>query len=173
MEFQKRGACHFHIIVDKGIPEEELRKMWYDVVRSGDTRHLKRGAHISPIRNQEGFKRYIGSYLTKEEQKRVPYFYQNAGRFWGYTRNLVPLTINIVVGSKRNIRILRRNFRIFRKWQEKRYAKWKGKKMNKKKILQVNQWAFYLPGEYLYIRDARKFINACKGTPFYIDEFFD
>jgi hypothetical protein len=172
MEFQKRGACHFHMIVDKEIDEDELKRIWYEIVGSGDSRHRKRGAHISPIRSLGGFKKYMIDYLTKEEQKRVPYFYQNAGRFWGYTRSLVPVEIRVIVGPKKDILILRRNFRIFRKWQEKNYSRWRGKKMNKKKILKVNLFAFYIPGEYLYIRDARKFIDSCKGHP-YFDEMFD
>lgn len=171
MEFQERGACHFHLLVDKDIPEEELKKMWYEVVKSGDNRHLEHGAHISPIRNTEGFKKYLAAYLTKEEQKTIPYFYHDAGRFWGYTRSLVPVSIKIIVGPKPEILIMRRNFRIFRRWQESRYSKWKGKRMTKGKILQVNKWAFYIPGEYLYIRDARKFIDSCKGNSNFVDPF--
>ena len=172
MEFQKRGACHFHLIVDKEIAEDELKRMWYEVVGSGDKRHREHGAHISPIRNTDSFKKYLSAYLTKEEQKKVPYFYQNAGRFWGYSRSLITVKISVVVGPKEEILILRRNFRIFRKWQEARYRQWRGKKTTKKKILQVNRWAFYIPGEYLYITDARTFINKCKGEP-YFDELFD
>lgn len=172
MEFQERGACHFHIIVDKPIDEDELKRIWYEIVGSGDSRHRNHGAHISTIRNVAGFKKYLSAYLTKEEQKKIPYFYKNAGRFWGYTRSLVPVEIRIIVGPKKDILILHRNFRLFRKWQEKRYSKWRGKKMNKKKILKVNMFAFYIPGEYLYIRDARKFIDSCKGHE-YFDEMFD
>lgn len=172
MEFQKRGACHFHLIVDKEIDEDELKRIWFEIVGSGDKRHREHGAHISPIRSVEGYKKYLSAYLTKEEQKKIPYFYQNAGRFWGYTRSLVPVEIRIIVGPIREIRILRRNFRLFRKWQEKRYSKWRGKKMKKKDILKVNRWAFYIPGEYLYISDARRFIDSCKGHD-YFDELFD
>ena len=173
MEFQERGACHFHLIVDKDIPEDELLRMWYEIVGSGDKRHREHGTHISPIRKPDAFKKYLSAYLTKEEQKKIPYFYQNAGRFWGYTRNLVPVDINIIVGPKYEIRILRRNFRLFRRWQIARYRKFFGKATNKKKILKTNMFSFYIPGQYLYIRDARIFINCCKGTAYDIDDLFE
>jgi hypothetical protein len=173
MEFQERGACHFHLIVDKEVPEDELLRMWYEIVGSGDKRHREHGAHISPIRKPDAFKKYLSAYLTKEEQKKIPYFYQNAGRFWGYTRNLVPVDINIIVGPKYEIRIMRRNFRLFRRWQTARYRKFFGKPTNKKKILKMNMFSFYIPGQYLYIRDARTFINSCKGTAYDIEDLFD
>ena len=166
MEFQKRGACHFHGIIDKEISEEELKRIWYEIVGSGDTRHLKRGAHIDPIRSPKGFRRYLSDYLTKEEQKRVPYFYENSGRFWGYTRSLVPVYIHVIVGTKEDIRIIRRNLRLFRRWQTARYRIWnKGRKFNKKKMLKLNPYVFIMPGEYLTVRDSHELIRKLKGTP--------
>lgn len=173
MEFQDRGACHFHLIVDKAIDELELKRMWYEIVGSKDKRHLDHGAHIEPIRKPDAFKKYLSAYLTKEEQKRIPYFYKNAGRFWGYTRSLVPVQISVIIGSKAEIRIIRRNFRIFRKWQIARYRKIFGKPMTKKKILQKNMFSFYIPGDYLTIKDARTFINKLKGTAYDDDMFED
>ena len=171
MEFQERGACHFHIIVDKPIDESELKRIWYEIVNSGDSRHLKHGAHISPIRKPEAFKKYLSAYLTKQEQKRIPGFYKDAGRFWGYTRSLISVDIRIIVGTKEDIRIFRRNFRIFRRWQQARYRRWNKGPINKKKLLKVNPYVFVLPGEYIYIRDARILIEKCKGSS-YPNELF-
>lgn len=172
MEFQERGACHFHLIVDKAIDEDELKRIWYEIVGSDDKRHREHGAHISPIRKPDAFKKYLSAYLTKEEQKTIPYFYSNAGRFWGYTRSLINVQISIIMGTKQDIRIIRRNFRIFRLWQIARYRKIFGRKMTKRKILKVNMFSFYIPGEYLTIKDARVFMDKIKGTAL-DNEFFE
>jgi hypothetical protein len=172
MEFQKRGACHFHLIVDKEIDEDELKRIWYEIVGSGDMRHREHGAHISPIRNTDSFKKYLSSYLTKEEQKKVPYFYHNAGRFWGYSRSLVNVNIAIIVGPKDEIRRIRKNYRIFRRWQKARFRQWNGKAVTTKKMKNINPYVYVLPGEYLFFADARKLIDAVKGTP-YDDELFE
>jgi hypothetical protein len=166
MEFQKRGACHFHAIIDKEISNDELLRIWHSIIRSDDNRHLKRGAHIAPIRSPKGFRKYLSAYLTKEEQKRVPYFYKNAGRFWGYSRSLVPVYYHVLVGSKENVRLVRRNLRIFRRWQTARYRKWNnGKKFNRHKMLNLNPYVFIMPGEYLTVLDAHELIQKLKGTP--------
>jgi len=172
MEFQARGACHFHLIVDKAIDEEQLLRIWYEIVDSDDKRHLKHGAHISPIRNQEGFRKYLSAYLTKEEQKRIPFFYKNAGRFWGYSRSLVKVDIKIIVGAKEDINILRRNFRIFRRWQKARYRVW-NKGISNKKMQNINPYVFVLPGEYMFFMEARKLITSLKDTPYNHELFKD
>lgn len=173
MEFQKRGACHFHLIVDKGIEEDELKRMWFEIVGSGDSRHRNHGAHISPIRNTEGFKKYLAAYLTKEEQKKIPYFYENAGRFWGYTRSLVNVDIRIIVGPKKDIRIMRRNLRIFRRWQKAQRRKWYKKQVSSYNLKKENPYVFVVPGEYLYVRDARKLINYAKKCGYDENMFYD
>ena len=171
MEFQERGACHFHVLIDGAIDEHELKRMWYEIVGSGDPRHLKHGAHISPIRSLGGFKRYMVDYLTKEEQKQVPWFYENAGRFWGYSRSLVTVHIAVIVGSKHEIAPIRRNLRLFRRWQKARYRQHnKGRKKWKNK--QINPYVNVMPGEYLFIADARTLIEKLKGTP-YDSELFE
>jgi len=172
MEFQKRGACHFHLLIDKEIAEEELKRIWFEIVGSGDKRHRDHGAHISPIRNVSSFKKYLSAYLTKEEQKTVPYFYKNAGRFWGYSRSLVNVQIAIIVGPKHEIRIYRRNLRLFRRWQKAQYRKWNKGPITSKKMKNINPYVFVLPGEYMFFTDARKLIDALKGTP-YDDELFE
>ena len=69
LEFQKRGAPHFHGVITKGIDENELKREWYKIVGSHDPKHLVHGAHIQAIRSTDGFGHYLTSYLTKEQQK--------------------------------------------------------------------------------------------------------
>jgi len=173
MEFQKRGACHFHLIIDKEIDEDELKRIWYEIVGSEDKRHREHGAHISPIRNTDSFKKYLSAYLTKEEQKTVPYFYENAGRFWGYTRSLVNVQIMVIVGPKHDIRLMRRNLRIFRRWQKSNFRKWSNRQASSKNLKRNNPYVFVVPGEYLFVRDARKLIEYAKTCNYDEDMFYD
>jgi hypothetical protein len=80
LEFQKRGAPHFHGLIDKEIDKKELKQMWYDIVGSNDPKHLRRGAHIEIIHTPEGALHYLTGYLTKLEQKTVPENFRNLGR---------------------------------------------------------------------------------------------
>ncbi len=40
IEFQKRGAPHFHLLTDTYIDKKEVSQVWYDIVNSGDEKHL-------------------------------------------------------------------------------------------------------------------------------------
>lgn len=83
LEFQKRGAPHFHLFTDKPVSKEDLSKKWYQVVGSGDEKHLKAGTQIQRIRKPHAVAAYAAKYATKKEQKEVPEGYSNVGRFWG------------------------------------------------------------------------------------------
>jgi len=91
-EFQKRGAIHFHfvLVVDKSIVAKGFRdiiyfrnavaKIWNSVVH-GSEKHLKAGTQLDLVKgNIVG---YFAKYLGKYEQKEVPGFFKNIGRFWG------------------------------------------------------------------------------------------
>lgn len=164
MEFQQRGARHFHAILDKEIEQDELRRIWYEIVGSQDSRHRKHGAHISVIRSPKGIRKYLASYLTKQEQKTVPPFYDGAGRFWGYSRGLIRILSRIIIGTPEELAIVRRNFRVFRRWQKARYRKWNKGSKYPRKMLKINPYAYYMPGEYLTITDARDLMEKLKGT---------
>jgi hypothetical protein len=49
---------------------------------------------------------------------------------------------------------------------------WNKGPISKKKMKNINPYVFVLPGEYMFFTDARKLINAMKGTP-YEDELFE
>ncbi|HXX88827.1 MAG TPA: hypothetical protein VEI83_01225 [Acidimicrobiales bacterium] len=96
MEFQQRGAPHFHCFVGLPEPEDELRawllRQWYEVVRSGDERHRFHGVDISRWRwGTLGENRArVGEYFArhgakgwKSYQNRVPEGYVSPGQFWG------------------------------------------------------------------------------------------
>jgi hypothetical protein len=93
LEFQKRGAPHFHFLVfglDESVKLADsfrswLSKSWAEVVNHPDPveykKHLAAGTKVEKCR-----KRHFGyakKYASKLEQKVVPAEFQDVGRFWG------------------------------------------------------------------------------------------
>jgi hypothetical protein len=91
LEFQARGAPHFHLFVTHEFPHEWVANVWYQIVGSEDDRHLRAGTRIETIRaGKHGIMAYASKYAAKNEQKEVPEDYRNVGRFWGvYGRRAV------------------------------------------------------------------------------------
>jgi len=110
LEFQRRGAPHFHILSEVDLqecgdlvlkrrkgkwnrgadsyltcPSEEdwLADRWYRVVGSGDPKHLLAGVSWEAVEKTEGAIRYMATHGAKRSQKKVPSDYQNVGRPWG------------------------------------------------------------------------------------------
>lgn len=90
LEFQKRGAPHFHLLV-WGIPKWHMKQLisylWYKVVGSGDEKHLKAGTNVQRIRSWRGVMSYAAKYMTKLEAGHA----EGCGRFWGvHGSNCIP-----------------------------------------------------------------------------------
>lgn len=88
LEFQKRGAPHFHLLV-LDVPWLDriwLSINWYECVGSNDYKHLKAGTNVKLVTNS-GEKRlvmaYVGKYTGKEDQSEAPEEYSDVGRYWG------------------------------------------------------------------------------------------
>jgi len=160
LEFQQRGAPHFHGLISKEIDENELKTMWYEIVNSKNKRHLEHGAHISPIRSTEAFSHYLTNYLTKEEQKIVPFNFRDVGRFWGYSRSLLdPHIIKIIIGTENELNKFRAEYlRTPRRWMDNKRKYWKKKKY--KKV--VNLYSNHLPGGYITLLNGRILIDYLK-----------
>jgi hypothetical protein len=94
LEFQERGAPHFHLLV-WGLERFDLHwlrkwvsRAWYEVVGSGDEKHLKAGTNVQKIRSWRGVMAYASKYLGKEVEA-VPD--EEPGRFWGvWNRKSLP-----------------------------------------------------------------------------------
>lgn len=70
IEFQKRGAPHFHLMVwHTGLNTRLFRawclRAWYEVVGSGDLKHLKHGAHVKELDSRRAIRNYVSKYLGK------------------------------------------------------------------------------------------------------------
>lgn len=109
MEFQARGAPHFHICLSV-IPSEvdrfnmanywsrlvAKRSIWSSFypyhVREKMRRNMylqhSKVEHWDEFKTPDGLARYITKYACKPEQKKVPPEYQNVGRFWGTSRDV-------------------------------------------------------------------------------------
>jgi len=129
LEFQQRGAAHFHILVSDFIDKAELSKEWYNIVASGDEKHLRAGTQIQAIKSKRHLYGYLSSYINKLHQKSVPEGFENVGRFWGASRNLLIFKLYQMIGHfyklSRSIKLLRRWYKSYlRKFNIK--WRWKG-----------------------------------------------
>jgi len=84
LEFQNRGAPHFHIFTTHRIDYSLVAELWYNIVNSGDKKHLKAGTRVELLKaGRNGTIVYAKKYAKKQSQKQVPDDYLNVGRFWG------------------------------------------------------------------------------------------
>ncbi len=83
MEFQERGAPHFHVFLDAGVDKQEVSRKWYAIVGSEDPKHLVAGTRVEQLREQHAAPAYAAKYAAKAKQKAVPEGFQEVGRFWG------------------------------------------------------------------------------------------
>jgi hypothetical protein len=96
LEFQKRGAPHFHLLV-WGLPAAGMKKYisyhWYKVVGSEDEKHLAAGTQIQRIKSWRGVMSYASKYLGKSQEN----YGLPVGRFWGvFNRDGVPWSDEVV-----------------------------------------------------------------------------
>jgi len=91
LEFQSRGAAHFHIVVGFDGSVEDLRPVvaawWFSIVGSGDDRHLFAGTEVSWFRKRQRVSWYLGGYIGKRHklaQNVKPENVTGVGRWWGY-----------------------------------------------------------------------------------------
>ena len=94
LEFQRRGAPHYHLFLDLPVTEENrlwLASTWCRVSCDNDPAALAFHSHeINFISWDMGNGAYVAKYLEKANQKFVPEGYTDVGRFWGTSRGLIP-----------------------------------------------------------------------------------
>jgi len=86
LEFQKRGAPHFHFILSKTLENSDLdkiRKTWYKMVGTACPHHRTKGVDHQILRKPHAAGAYAAKYSSKSDQKTVPDRYTSVGRFWG------------------------------------------------------------------------------------------
>lgn len=84
LEFQNRGAPHYHIFTTQFFDKQFIAQRWYEIVGSEDKRHLAAGTRVEKLAaGRGGTISYASKYANKQAQKLVPPGYEHVGRFWG------------------------------------------------------------------------------------------
>lgn len=105
LEFQNRGAPHFHLFSTFEICKKWCAKKWYEIVQSEDIRHLHAGTRVESLRSgRNGASAYANKYANKSIQKSVPEGYENVGRFWGVSGYRGRMAADTFVRSERATR---------------------------------------------------------------------
>lgn len=99
LEWQKRGAPHFHLLTRGALPRAELSRAWYEVVGSSDPRHLRAGTQIKALGDCENPESYAVKDAHKKAQKDVPEGYTDVGKFWGVFGGLVVMPVQVVTAA--------------------------------------------------------------------------
>lgn len=94
LEFQDRGAPHFHILFDCPINAVWASKTWHRIVGSEDIHHLTFGCRVDVIKKNVAS--YLSDYIKKMDQKTVPEEYIEVGRFWSCSKNIIQSFCNIL-----------------------------------------------------------------------------
>lgn len=113
LEFQERGAPHFHILVSEFVDLRWLSETWYRVVGSEDPKHLRAGTSVQLVSGRKEGAGYMAKvYTAKGFQKQVPEGFADVGRFWFSSRGLVQvereLSIEEYSQAVRFVRTLRK-----------------------------------------------------------------
>lgn len=94
IEAQKRGAPHYHLILS-GHPSSVgrfrkwIKLAWYDIVGSGDEKHLAAGTQCDKVFSRKHAMHYVSKYLSKEEKDSHQFtntdgeVIRHIGKHWG------------------------------------------------------------------------------------------
>jgi hypothetical protein len=130
LEFQSKGAPHYHIIASDFLPKDEASERWHKIMGSGDEKHLKARTGIASIKSKEQLHGNLLTYIKKLDQKNVPEVFKDVGRFWGSSRGL--LAWQLFQKRGHYFRLLWR-IKLLRKWYQAHLRKfgikwrWRGK----------------------------------------------
>ena len=97
LEFQHRGVPHYHVFLSVSAApgtavHEKIAAAWVRITEGTEEQHRW---HCRPKNwipwNMSDSVYLEKNYIAKTEQKEVPEHYSNVGRFWGCSRNFVPV----------------------------------------------------------------------------------
>jgi hypothetical protein len=96
LEYQRRGAPHFHVLIFAELKTDDLipfvSRSWYEVVGSGDEKHLAAGTRCERVRSWRGVVSYAAKYLGEPERLRLDQ--EPPGRFWSvWYKDLLPIDL--------------------------------------------------------------------------------
>jgi hypothetical protein len=124
--FQRRNAPHVHFLTDRPVDYKWLARRWYEIVGSGDPKHLKAGTHVDKIKNVGKIINYMVTYMANDKETVVPEGFEDVGRFWGVKRGIVECEEFKKIAP---YGVASRKLRLFRRWAKAEYRsmgyKWK------------------------------------------------
>ncbi len=115
LEFQERGAPHFHLLLWPGaVTREEaefwFRERWLTLIGGKTKAQLAHGVKVESVRDLRNSGFYLSIYQAKDKQDRTDI---NTGREWGYINpkalNTEPIREAVI--NKTELRYLRRLLR--------------------------------------------------------------
>lgn len=114
LEFQRRGAPHFHVFVEPPAGAELIvlrrwvSETWWEVAGQGDADHLRAGTQVVPWRGSPVA--YAWKYALgrgeKEYQHVVPADFANVGRWWGLI-GIAPRWVSIALDRSQFLKVRR------------------------------------------------------------------
>lgn len=116
LEFQKRGAPHFHLLAFVDAPLAEVRGFvsgsWYEACGKISAEHLRAGTNVEAVRSWAGVNAYAAKYMGKLEKLAAGV--ENPGRFWGvWLKELLPISFEVVPLTHYQALRIRRIYRKF------------------------------------------------------------
>lgn len=132
LEPQRRGAPHYHLllVVPGGYHLQELRSWcsssWYEVVGSGDVKHLKAGTRVDQVKDWRGVDLYLSKYVAKPvETDDLDPTWVHPGKWWGvFNRKGLPIDIQTARVTPEGVPVMLRVMRHVRRWYESRPSSW-------------------------------------------------
>jgi hypothetical protein len=117
LEFQKRGAPHYHILYLNCpfIPVLDLCELWADVVHSTSAAHRKIGVDIELVTNGSNSKlvaAYVGKYVAKVDDRNPLDVKEKPGRWWGKWNIEENLPIEVEVQTDQAYKIVEKLVRL-------------------------------------------------------------
>jgi hypothetical protein len=111
LEFQTRNTPHFHIFLSVAPDSEtwgKLAESWVNITGGSSDALWWHG----PERGQNwilwemGTAQYLAKYLDKQSQKTVPDGFKSCGRFWGNSRNLKPIPLEVPLEALEDLSVV-------------------------------------------------------------------
>lgn len=102
LEFQERGAPHYHIFTNRRVDPVWCSETWYRIVGSKDSKHFRAGTRCEKLaRGRAGTISYASKYAAKQTQKVVPSGFENVGRFWGVYGYRITMSADVFVSNSK------------------------------------------------------------------------
>lgn len=116
LEFQKRGAPHFHLLAFLDVPPVQLYQFvsesWYESCGEISPEHLAAGTNVQGVKSWRGVMAYAAKYMGKLEL--LAPGVESPGRFWGvWFKELLPISFEETVVTFFHAVKMRRIYRKF------------------------------------------------------------